>query len=76
MPMVCIHSSINHKYFECLTDLCSVAASAMFTYDYALTLQLEIDLLWTSDWNAVRVLYLIQRYTPFVDTVSLLLYRK
>ncbi|THU96295.1 hypothetical protein K435DRAFT_664735 [Dendrothele bispora CBS 962.96] len=36
-------------------------------YDYFLTIDREIELIWFSDWNLVKVLYLIQRYLPFVD---------
>lgn len=47
------------------------AAVAMFVYDYLLTLEMEIELVWRSKWNWIKYLYLFQRYLPFVDTVFL-----
>ncbi|KAF8154956.1 hypothetical protein B0H34DRAFT_546227 [Crassisporium funariophilum] len=48
----------------------------MFLYDYLLTLSMEIDLVWTSRWNLMKTLYLVQRYLPFVDTVWLVLHHQ
>ncbi|THU96296.1 hypothetical protein K435DRAFT_664758 [Dendrothele bispora CBS 962.96] len=44
-------------------------------YDYFLTIGREVELVWFSDWNAVKVLYLIQRYFAFVDVIILTFYR-
>ncbi|KAF8148397.1 hypothetical protein B0H34DRAFT_262319 [Crassisporium funariophilum] len=48
-----------------------VAAASMFLWDYLLTFDMELQLVWLSRWNFVKVLYLVQRYMPFVDTVWL-----
>jgi len=52
------------------------AASTMFVYDYFLTLGMEIDLVWTGRWTFMKVLYIAQRYMPFIDSVLLVLYRE
>ncbi|PPR01741.1 hypothetical protein CVT24_001561 [Panaeolus cyanescens] len=51
-------------------------ACTMFVYDWALTLDLEIAMVWKSNWNLMKVLFLIQRYLPFIDTVFLVLLLK
>ncbi|KAF8965957.1 hypothetical protein BDZ97DRAFT_741517 [Flammula alnicola] len=53
-----------------------VAASTVFIWDYLITFSMEVDLVWTSKWNFMKVLYLCQRYMPFVDTVGLVLYHQ
>ncbi|EDR03422.1 uncharacterized protein LACBIDRAFT_295242 [Laccaria bicolor S238N-H82] len=50
-----------------------VVGSALYIYDYFLTLDLEVELVWPSKWGAMKVLFLVQRYLPFLDTVSLCL---
>ncbi|KAH9485512.1 hypothetical protein JR316_0002420 [Psilocybe cubensis] len=52
-----------------------VAAAALFVWDYFITIGMEVDLVWTSRWNSIKVLFLIQRYLPFIDTCILTLYR-
>lgn len=37
---------------------------------------MEVDLVWRSKWNLMKGLYLFQRYSPFIDTVWLILYRQ
>ncbi|KAI3598109.1 hypothetical protein WG66_009129 [Moniliophthora roreri] len=46
----------------------------VLVYDYFLTFQMELDLVWFSPLSWVKGLYLIQRYAPFIDSFSLLLY--
>ncbi|THU76518.1 hypothetical protein K435DRAFT_704703 [Dendrothele bispora CBS 962.96] len=50
----------------------AVSAGTLILYDYFLTIGREIELIWFSDWNAVKVLYLIQRYLSFVDVIHVL----
>lgn len=45
-----------------------VASVALFVYDYAITFGMEVELIWMSPWNVMKILYLIQRYMPFVDS--------
>jgi len=37
---------------------------------------MEVDLVWKSKWTFMKGLYFFQRYLPFVDTISLVLYRQ
>ena len=37
---------------------------------------MEVDLVWKSNWNFMKALYLFQRYLPFIDTVFFILYRQ
>jgi len=53
-----------------------VAACTLFIWDYILTIGMEVDLVWRSKWNFMKALYLFQRYSPFIDTVWLVLYRQ
>ncbi|KJA20128.1 hypothetical protein HYPSUDRAFT_828902 [Hypholoma sublateritium FD-334 SS-4] len=53
-----------------------VAASTFFIWDFILTVPLELDLVWRSKWNALKFIYIIQRYLPFFDTVGLVLYHQ
>ncbi|PFH48722.1 hypothetical protein AMATHDRAFT_49277 [Amanita thiersii Skay4041] len=43
-------------------------------FDYLLTLNSEITLIWKSDWGIVKALFLIMRYIPFVDVTPLRIY--
>ncbi|EDQ98969.1 uncharacterized protein LACBIDRAFT_335488 [Laccaria bicolor S238N-H82] len=48
-----------------------VAGAAMFLYDYFLAIGMEVDLVWSSKWRFTKVLYILQRYLPFVDAAIL-----
>lgn len=43
--------------------------------DYLLTFDLEISLIWKSNWSIMKVLFLLARYMPFADLI-LIFYRK
>ena len=43
----------------------------MFLWDYILTFEMEVDLVWKSKWNFMKGLYFIQRYLPFVEIICL-----
>ncbi|EMD38016.1 hypothetical protein CERSUDRAFT_113129 [Gelatoporia subvermispora B] len=45
-----------------------VAALAVTVYEYMITLDDEISLVWPSKWSSTKVLYLLNRYSPFLDT--------
>ncbi|TFK71032.1 hypothetical protein BDN72DRAFT_493470 [Pluteus cervinus] len=53
-----------NKYF-------TVASSTLYLYDLLLTLDSEVNLLWPSKWTLFKVVYLLQRYLPLVDTMLL-----
>ena len=48
-------------------------ASALFLWDYILTLGMEVDLVWKSKWNFIKGLYLFQRYLPFMNIILFVL---
>lgn len=56
--------------------LYSVVAAALYIWDYFITFDMEIDLIWRSKWNFMTGLFLVQRYLPFADTVWLVLFRE
>ncbi|TFY65693.1 hypothetical protein EVG20_g5392 [Dentipellis fragilis] len=45
----------------------TLSANALMVFDYFLTLPDEIELVWRSRWNIVKVLFLLNRYTAFWD---------
>jgi hypothetical protein len=47
----------------------SVNLIALVIYDYALTLNREIDYIWLSKWNLIKATFLAQRYLPFLDLI-------
>ncbi|KAF9067034.1 hypothetical protein BDP27DRAFT_1267968, partial [Rhodocollybia butyracea] len=48
-----------------------VSSAALFLYDWMLTLPVELDVVWSEKLRPLNVLYIIQRYMPFIDTVGL-----
>lgn len=51
-----------------------LASSTIMIWDYVLTFGMEVDLVWNSEWNFIKGLYLFQRYLPFIDIISIALY--
>ncbi|PPQ69712.1 hypothetical protein CVT25_012975 [Psilocybe cyanescens] len=45
-----------------------LAGGVFFAYDYFLTIGMEVELIWRSKWNFIKLLYLFQRYLTFYDT--------
>lgn len=52
------------------------AALAMYSYDWALTLDMEINLVWLKKWTAIEAIYLFQRYAVIFDACILAIYRE
>ncbi|CAA7270039.1 unnamed protein product [Cyclocybe aegerita] len=52
-----------------------IAACVIYVWDYCITMGMEIEHVWPGKWTALKVLYLIQRYLPFIDTVWPVLHR-
>ena len=42
-------------------------------YDYLLTLEQEVKLLWLTRLTTAKVLFLVARYTPFLDQVGVVI---
>lgn len=51
------------------------AALAILVWDYLLTFQSEIDLIWRSHWSIVKILFLLTRYMPAVDVTLVIRYQ-
>ncbi|KAF8148279.1 hypothetical protein B0H34DRAFT_269153 [Crassisporium funariophilum] len=48
-----------------------VAACSIFLWDYLITIGMEVELIWSSQWSIIKVIYIVQRYLPFIDTIWL-----
>ncbi|KIM49938.1 hypothetical protein M413DRAFT_22047 [Hebeloma cylindrosporum] len=57
-----------------VTDF-ELMACTIFLWDSILTFAMEVDLIWKSNWNLMKALYLFQRYLPFTDIIWLVLGR-
>ncbi|KIJ97955.1 hypothetical protein K443DRAFT_9528 [Laccaria amethystina LaAM-08-1] len=62
---------INLVAAERLAASFDVAAAMLLVYDCSLTLGMEIEFVWSSPWGFVKVLYIVQRYLPFCDSIFL-----
>ncbi|KAF9070484.1 hypothetical protein BDP27DRAFT_1402001 [Rhodocollybia butyracea] len=49
-----------------------ISSGALFLYDWMLMLPVELDVVWSKKLRPLDVLYIIQRYMPFVDTIGIL----
>ncbi|EDR01625.1 uncharacterized protein LACBIDRAFT_333115 [Laccaria bicolor S238N-H82] len=49
-------------------------ANMSHLYEYLLNLDLEVEHIWSSRWNTIKVLYLLTRYMPFLNIISVLYY--
>ncbi|KAJ7088442.1 hypothetical protein B0H15DRAFT_1022453 [Mycena belliarum] len=52
----------------------AVASNAILFFDYALTLHLEVTLVWPSRWTLSKVFFLLARYLPFLEFPGVLYY--
>ncbi|KAH8119853.1 hypothetical protein DFH11DRAFT_1739165, partial [Phellopilus nigrolimitatus] len=50
------------------TQYFDVASMTILTYDYLITFNAEKRLIWPSSWSLPKVLFLLTRYLPFIDT--------
>ncbi|KAF9255137.1 hypothetical protein L218DRAFT_884795 [Marasmius fiardii PR-910] len=48
--------------------------ATLLVYDVLLNLGLEIKFIWARNWSLLTVLYIIQRYLPFFDTLGVTLH--
>ncbi|KIK66225.1 hypothetical protein GYMLUDRAFT_1025469 [Collybiopsis luxurians FD-317 M1] len=46
-----------------------VSMLTLLCYNYLLSLAQEVTHIWNSKWGLVKILYLYSRYSPFIDTV-------
>jgi len=52
-----------------------VAPLSLVAYDWFMTLEPEVSLVWPSKWGIIKVLYFLTRYLPFVDISLVPVYR-
>ncbi|KZP25113.1 hypothetical protein FIBSPDRAFT_820999 [Athelia psychrophila] len=45
-----------------------VFSACVLVYDYILTFNSEVTLIWGEPWKLLKVLFLLSRYLPFADT--------
>ncbi|KAH9855671.1 hypothetical protein C2E23DRAFT_883039 [Lenzites betulinus] len=44
-------------------------SAVVLLLDYASTLENEVKFIWPSRWNVVKLIFLVNRYSPFVDVI-------
>ncbi|KAF9067035.1 hypothetical protein BDP27DRAFT_1226540, partial [Rhodocollybia butyracea] len=47
------------------------SGSVLFLYDWMLILPVELDVVWSKKLRPLDVLYIIQQYMPFLDTIGI-----
>jgi hypothetical protein len=67
--LACGFLSMSRRYDYIHPSSVTAICVALFVYDYSLTLTREIDFIWFSRWNVIKVVFLMQRYLPFLDLV-------
>ena len=68
-PFACDLLSMNLCYAFINPFSFTAICVALVVYDYSLTLSREVDLIWFSRWNVIKVTFLLQRYLPFLDVI-------
>jgi len=61
---------ITLQHFQ-LTLYADVASFCLWAYDYTLTLDLEIALMWAAPWSVPKALFLLTRYMPIIDSIPM-----
>jgi len=69
------YSQFPHRRNWAFLILPAVIASTIYIWDYILTFNMEVDLVWKSRWTLMKALYLFQRYLPFIEA-AITLYRR
>jgi len=52
-----------------------VAAVTILIWDYILTFQSEVSLIWPSQWSSMKLLFFLTRYMPIIDTSLILFFQ-
>ncbi|KAF9067021.1 hypothetical protein BDP27DRAFT_1449361 [Rhodocollybia butyracea] len=60
--------------FGVLFEYFLVSSIVLFLYDWILMLPVELDVVWSEKLRPLNVLYIIQRYMPFLDTVASIIF--
>ncbi|KAJ6456160.1 hypothetical protein C8R45DRAFT_582864 [Mycena sanguinolenta] len=69
---ICVISSTMDEastivYYSQVLTYMDVASVAILVFDYALTFDLEVSLVWRSKWSLPKVLFLLSRYSTVLD---------
>lgn len=51
-----------------IVDYAYISAYALLYYDFIITFHQEVQLIWLGRWNYTKVLFLLARYIPIVDS--------
>ncbi|KAA1476592.1 hypothetical protein DENSPDRAFT_874719 [Dentipellis sp. KUC8613] len=52
-----------------IVTIFDLTSCVLLFYDYLLTLPDEVELIWKSDWSAIKIAFLLTRYAAFGNTV-------
>ncbi|KAF9254513.1 hypothetical protein L218DRAFT_1009591 [Marasmius fiardii PR-910] len=63
--------TVGHQQVVAYMD---VLSTTLLVYDVIINLHIEIEFIWMRRWTLLTVLYIIQCYLPFIDTLGFLLY--
>jgi hypothetical protein len=80
LTTTCFSTSLVRPYTSIQGTTCTgswffvVLAATAFVYDFLLTFATEVEQIWMAPWTPLKVVYLLQRYSPFIDTVFLTIY--
>ncbi|KZP25105.1 hypothetical protein FIBSPDRAFT_1041606 [Athelia psychrophila] len=67
-PHFCFHAQ------SLTTAFLPVFSACILVYDYILTFNSEVTLIWGEPWKLLKILFLLSRYLPFADTTVFFLY--
>jgi hypothetical protein len=71
-PLVCCRCVSSIPILILILKLKTVSSSVLFLYDWILMLSVELDVVWSEKLRPLNMLYIIQRYMPFVDTIGII----
>lgn len=57
-----------------VNTLFSFASYGLLIYDYCLTFEAEVRLIWSANWNLTKMLFVLTRYPVFADAAMVLYY--
>ncbi|CAA7270815.1 unnamed protein product [Cyclocybe aegerita] len=60
---------VERMRISAVTKKIDLASAVVFFYDYLLTIGMEVKYIWPGPLTGMKVLYFLQRYLPFIDTV-------
>ncbi|KAK7064860.1 hypothetical protein R3P38DRAFT_2826787 [Favolaschia claudopus] len=61
-------------YYYQIVRYMQVSSAMLWVYDYILTINREVSLIWGSQWSLMKILFLVSRYSAVVDLPMALYY--